>query len=212
MTRLIFVRHGQSEANEKGFFAGHTDVSLTPLGFKQAEGLKGFILKNYKIDGVYSSDLLRAGQTIKPTAEALNLPIINDESLREINGGEWEKLAIDEIAKRYPDDYYIWHNDIGLSRCTGGEAVEELQKRAIGAVSRIADKNIGKTLLICTHGCFLRAMQCYWQGATLEQMKDLEWVPNASVTEVIYDNGEVRIVRTGEATFLSGVTCLCEGM
>ncbi len=212
MTRLIFVRHGQSEANEKGFFAGHTDVSLTKLGLRQAEELKGFVLKNYKIDGVYSSDLLRACQTIKPTAEALNLPITKNESLREINGGKWEGLPIEEIADKYSDDYLIWHSDIGLSRCTGGESVKELQKRAIGAVSRIVSENSGKTLLICTHGCFLRAMQCFWQGATLEQMKNIEWVPNASVTEVIYDNGEVQIVRAGEASFLSGVTRLCEGM
>lgn len=212
MTRLIFVRHGQSEANEKGFFAGHTDVTLTPLGLKQAEELKGFILKNYKIDGVYSSDLTRACQTIQPTAEGLNLPIIKDESLREINGGKWEGLSIEEIAERYPNDYFTWHSDIGLSCCTGGESVKELQKRAIAAVSKIATENSGKTLLICTHGCFLRAMQCYWQDSTLEQMKDVEWVPNASVTEVIYDNGGIRTLRVGETSFLTGVTRLCEGM
>lgn len=211
MTKLLFVRHGQSVANENGFFAGHTDVALTALGLRQAEELKAYLIKNYDIDCVYSSDLLRACQTVNPIANTLNLNIIKESGLREVYGGKWEGLSIEDIKNRYPDDYDRWKNDIGLSRPTGGESVEEVQKRGIQTLAKIAQEKEGKTVVICTHGCFLRAMQCFWQGANFSQMKDIEWVPNASVTEVIYGD-KITVASVGKASFLSGITKLCEGM
>ena len=52
MTELIFVRHGESESNERGLFTGQADVSLSGLGEKQATALKNFILKEYTVDAV----------------------------------------------------------------------------------------------------------------------------------------------------------------
>ena len=60
MTRLLFVRHGQSEANLEGVFAGQIDPALTELGYRQAECTAEFIAKTYQVDAVYSSDLQRA--------------------------------------------------------------------------------------------------------------------------------------------------------
>lgn len=208
-TTLLFVRHGQSMANVSGVFAGHLDVSLSALGRKQAEELKDYLLRSYAIDAVYSSDLIRAYETALPTAAAFGLPIRKDAALREIDGGKWEGLSQEEIAARYPQEYAVWHNDIGLSRCTGGESMQEVQCRGIAEAEQIAEKHLGQTVLLATHAGFLRAMQCYWQKLPLSEMKDIQWVPNASVTEVQYDDGAYELVRLGEASFLKGdVTCL----
>ena len=204
MTKLIFVRHGQSEANEQGIFAGQADVPLTALGRRQAAELAAFVLREYAVDAVYSSDLQRARGTVCAIAEALRLPVAAERSLREIDGGAWDGKKIEEVARLYPADYALWRSDIGLSRCTGGESVAQLQARAVSAAARIAAANEGKTVLIATHACFLRAMQCYWQRLPLGAMKNVPWVPNASVTEVDYSAGSQRIVRLGEASFLGG--------
>lgn len=212
-TRMVFVRHGQSEANISGIFAGQADVPLSPLGRKQAEELKVFLLEHYTIDAVYSSDLSRAYHTVLPTAEALGMPIEKDVFLREIDGGLWEGRDIEEIARTYPEEYALWHSNIGMSRCTGGESVCELQARGIAETECIAEKHRGQTVLVATHAGFLRAMQCYWEGRPPEEMKDIPWVPNASVTEVEYRNGKPRIVRLGEVSFLHGdVTTLNENI
>ena len=107
LTRMVFVRHGQSMANISGVFAGQTDVPLSPLGRKQAEELNDFLLEHYTIDAVYSSDLSRAYETVLPTAGTLGLPIEKDVSLREIDGGLWEGLYIEEIAPTYPKEYTL---------------------------------------------------------------------------------------------------------
>ena len=54
MTRIIFIRHGQSLANEQSRFAGHTNVPLTELGKAQAERAAEYIVKHEKIDKIYS--------------------------------------------------------------------------------------------------------------------------------------------------------------
>ena len=210
---MVFVRHGQSEANISGIFAGQTDVPLSPSGRKQAEELKVFLLEHYTIDAVCSSDLSRAYHTVLPTAEVLGLPIEKDIFLREIDGGLWEGRNIEEIARTYPEEYALWHSNIGMSRCPGGESVCELQARGIAETERIAEKHRGQTVLVATHAGFLRAMQCYWEGRLPEEMKDIPWIPNASVTEVEYRNGKPHIVRLGDVSFLHGdVTTLNENI
>ena len=203
-TRLLFVRHGQSMANVSGIFAGHLDVPLSDLGRKQADELKEYLLSSYKIDAVYSSDLSRAYGTVLPTANACGLSIQKDAALREIDGGKWDGLPQKEIAVRYPQDFAVWCKDIGLSRCTGGESMQEVQRRGIAETERIAKEHPGQTVLLATHAGFLRAMQCYWQKLPLSEMKEIQWVPNASVTEVQYNGGTYALVRLGVASFLKG--------
>ena len=61
MTRLILVRHAQSESNEAKFYAAQTNVNLTELGRAQAEETAHF-LADYPIDIAYSSDYVRVIQ------------------------------------------------------------------------------------------------------------------------------------------------------
>lgn len=213
MVTLVFVRHGESKSNEMNVFTGQTDVALSALGQQQAALLKGFILQNYKIDAIYASDLKRAYDTVLPIAEVLQIPIQKDKGLREIDGGAWEEKSVADIAKLYPDDYRAWCQDIGLAKCTGGESIEQLQKRAVATVSRIASANEGKTILIGTHAGFLRAMQCFWQGLPLSEMKNVPWMPNASVSEIACERGRYTIVRLADISFLQGeVTKLAKGI
>ncbi len=204
MTKLIIVRHGQSMANLNGTFAGQVDVPLSPLGHRQAEELKEYLTRRFKIDVIYSSALSRACDTVAPTAAALGLPVIRDAGLKEIDGGKWEGLTNVEIAQKFPADFALWRDNIGLSRCTGGESIRELQQRSIATTKRIAEENDGRTVLIGTHAGFLRAMICYWRGIPLEEMKSTTWVPNASVTEVDYEDGKFRLLQEGEISFLHG--------
>ena len=212
MVSLVCVRHGQSRANERKLFAGQTDVPLSALGMRQARELGQFILENYRVDAVCSSDLRRAYDTVAPVAEALRLPVLKERALREIDGGAWEGKPAEEIAREFAEDYRMWREDIGACRCTGGESTAELQKRAVSAVLKIAAENEGKTVLIGTHACVLRVLQCYWQRIPLSGMKDIPWVPNASVTQADLQGGTWRLVRLGDVSFQHGdVTRISQG-
>ena len=75
MTVFLLIRHGESEANREGFFAGQCDVALLDKGLKQAQATARFIAENYKADKLYSSDLKRALDTALAVKEQTGLPV-----------------------------------------------------------------------------------------------------------------------------------------
>ena len=60
MTRIILLRHGQSEANRDIWFAGHSDPHLTEKGLLQAECAAEYLARHERIDLILASDLHRA--------------------------------------------------------------------------------------------------------------------------------------------------------
>ncbi len=195
-TRIIMVRHGQSEANAGDIFAGHSDFDLTALGKAQAKLAADYLYEHEKIDKIYSSDLLRAHNTAVPFSEKFGLPINDTADLREMFAGDWEGLALTEIARLYTADLICWRDDFSNARCTGGESVEELYLRIVPAVCKIAADNVGKTLLLTTHATPIRAVECYSRGFGAERMSDVPFVRNSSINFFEFDAKSRKITAT----------------
>lgn len=203
MTTLLLIRHGQSEANLSRVFAGNYDVPLTELGLIQAEKTADFIAENYKVNSVYASDLIRAFETGKTIANVLNLPITPNDGLREIRAGEWEALPFDDIVVKFSEEYKKWKEDIGNSSCPNGESVKVLGERVMATLTAIAEENDGKTVVIATHATPIRVSRTLIEYGNLAPMQEIPWVSNASVTEIIYDNGKWTVGRVGQDSHLS---------
>ena len=203
MTRLLLIRHGQSQANEQRVFAGNYDVELTELGCKQAQCTAEYIAKNYKVDKVYASDLKRAFKTAEFVAEKFGLKVIPEKGFREIYAGEWEAVKFDELSEKYPEDWDKWRIDLGNSRCTGGESVRELGERIINTLKKVAEENDGKIVAIGTHATPVRTTQCVVSEYGYDRIMEIPWVSNASVTEVVYEDGKFTLVKFGEDKHLA---------
>ena len=67
MTVMYFVRHGQSEGNVRGGFAGRVDYALSEKGVRQARCTADF-LRAVHLDAVCASPLRRAQATAAPIA------------------------------------------------------------------------------------------------------------------------------------------------
>ena len=207
MTRLVFVRHGESTGNKARRFYGHFNGELTELGKLQADRA-GEFLKDYKFDKAYASDLLRAFETGKRIAAYHEgLEVVPNEKLREIYAGEWENKVFEELPVLYPDDYKMWKEDIWNSRPTGGESVKELAERIREEVWRIAEENEGKTVLLALHATPIRSLVCEWTKQPYDKMSEFGWVKNASVCVVDYDTEKhtVTPVLLGEDSFLEDI-------
>lgn len=187
MTKILLVRHGYSLSNKDNTFTGQLDIPLSELGKKQAELCSDYILKNYKIDAIYSSDLSRAIDTVKKVADTLNLPIQICKEFREVYGGEWEGMEAAEISKKYPKLQSAWANDVGRCRCPNGESLIETGERAYKKLTEIAKKEAGKTIIVATHAGAIRAMECIIRKIAPQEMQKVAWVSNASITELEYD-------------------------
>ena len=197
MTTMIFVRHGQSEANLELVFAGHTDTVLTELGKRQAERTAQF-LSEYKIDAIYASDLTRAMQTAMPTAKAQGIGIVPTEELREIYAGEWENRLYEDLMRDYSNSYATWRNDCGRAHPENGESVVALSERIYRAVERIARKHEGQCVAIFTHATPIRLLRARWEGYPPEELASVMFCSNASVSVVEYgEDGSYNVLLCG---------------
>ncbi|MBQ3125728.1 MAG: histidine phosphatase family protein [Clostridia bacterium] len=193
MTRIIAVRHAQSEGNLAHFSCGQIDIALTPFGRLQAEETARF-LDRYQIDRLYSSDLIRVLMTARPTAARQGLEIIRKTGLREICAGDWEGFPHKEIDRRYPEQREIWHHRFADAACPGGESVRQLYDRIRAAFDEIVAENPGRTVAVFTHATPVRAMLTVWRGQPFAAMTDTPWPPNASVTVAeCRDDGSVHL-------------------
>jgi len=180
-------------SNLEGYFTGQTNVPLSPTGRKQAELTADYIVSNYKFDKIYASDLSRAFDTAKAVADKADMGVIPHQGLREIFAGAWEGVSFKELNDTNSEAWQVWRNDIGNAHCPGGESVAELRERAVKTFTELARDNEGKTLVIGTHATVLRALICHCLDIDADRMKEITWVPNASVTVVEYDGEKFRI-------------------
>lgn len=204
MIKFLVVRHGQSVANEKEIFAGVSNVELTNIGIQQAELACNYLLDNFTIDAVYASELQRARNTVKKISDTLNIPLGTLPCFNEVNGGVWEGVNFHEIYKIYTQDFTCWLTDIVNTRCTGGESFKEASSRVYNGLVELAKKpeNDAKTIVIGAHACIIRALLYKVMNLTDEECNKMGWVPNASTTTIIYDNGKFEVTELGYNGYL----------
>ena len=189
MTRILMVRHGQSEANVAHLFAAHTDAALTDLGRKQADAIADYLAAQEKIDAVFASDLSRAMDTVRPTATRFGLTVTPVRELREIGAGVWENEPYQLLREQYADDYAVWKNTPALACPTGGERVADLYTRVNAAVLRLAAENEGKTILLGSHWTPVLAVIAHALVKDVSGMTVENTPLNAAIHVFEYENG-----------------------
>ncbi|QJC38418.1 2,3-diphosphoglycerate-dependent phosphoglycerate mutase [Enterobacteriaceae endosymbiont of Donacia fulgens] len=104
-TKLVLLRHGQSEWNKKNLFTGWHDIELSPEG--EIEAIQaGKILKknNFKFDYAYTSFLKRAINTLWLTLKELDqlwIPVKKTWRLNERHYGKLQGMNKDEITSKF---------------------------------------------------------------------------------------------------------------
>lgn len=150
-TRILVLRHGQSEWNALGRWQGQADPPLTDAGRDQA--LRAAQLLG-QFDVIASSDLQRAHETASIISHGLGIgPVLVDQRLRETHVGEWEGLTHDDIEREYPG-YLAAHK-----RPPSFEPDESLISRFSAAIIDIAVQCPGGEALCIAHAGVIRVMR-----------------------------------------------------
>jgi broad specificity phosphatase PhoE len=157
MTEMWLIRHGQTDWNLKNLIQGQQDIPLNATGMAQARNL-ALSLANIHFDAIYSSDLIRARQTAAILGEQLHLPVILDRRLREINQGNWEGLAFEEIKRRFDPNFSRSEVDLLAPRTEGAESIAEVAVRMVEAANDIHEKHNGHRILVSSHGLAVAAL------------------------------------------------------
>lgn len=205
-TTFYLVRHGQSIGNLENRTLGHTDLDLSELGYHQAAATFEY-MKDWHLDAVYSSPLLRAKNTVLPHALHRGMDVHCLDDLREIYLGLWEGMNVRDIVHRWPYTFTeLWRGNFALSTPPKGEYVQDAADRVIGALMALGEKHPGQMLLIGGHAGIFRAAVAKIIGMEPERVgAEFPFPTNASITTLAYENGALSLVRYSEDAHLASV-------
>ena len=179
MSKLIILRHGESEWNKLNLFTGWEDVSLTDQGKIEAK-LAAFAIQNLKVDinHAYTSALRRAKNTLEIVLYILkkDIPIISDQALNERNYGSLTGMNKDEARNKWGDEQVkLWRRSYDVSP-ENGESLKDTCERTIPYFK----KNIlpklydGENVIITAHGNSLRSIIMYVEELSEEEIISVE--------------------------------------
>lgn len=180
-TKVILVRHGKTDYNEKGFVDNSDKAKLNELGIKQSQDLVSK-LENITIDAIYSSPLTRCKDTVKFLSQEKGVDVKILENLKEMSLPDFQD-------KNFDCDILKWNdNKIG-----GGESIKELYERLSNTLKNIIDENRGKTVVVCSHGDPVVMMQKLAFGFDYNEDRIRHYPKNAEPIEFLVDENYKKV-------------------
>ena len=201
-TRLLLIRHGETDWNRAARIQGHTDIGLNRRGLAQAAALTA-ALAEVEIDAVYSSDLLRARQTAGPLAQQRGLPLRLDPGLRERHFGTFEGSSFEQLQALHPQACQRWRSRDPQFAPPQGERLDHFDQRVTAAVLAIAAAHPGQCLALVSHG---GALDCLYRCATAQPLHaPRSWeLRNAAINRVLVSGGGMTLVGWNDVAHLEG--------
>lgn len=206
-TELILIRHGETDWNRELRFQGHIDVPLNDTGHEQARRL-GLRMAGAQVDRLVCSDLMRAQQTAAPAAQQLSLQAVTSAALREQHFGIVEGMRADEIQAQHPrawEDWLKFQEDHAMPE---GESPRQFHTRILAALGELAAANVGRTVMVVTHGGALDMVWRTVRGLGLNGPRQSE-IPNAGYNRVriadAADPASIEILDWADVRHLEGL-------
>ena len=181
-TRLILVRHGQTDWNVEGRYQGQADPPLNRRGREQAVTLAE-ALCGAGLNVLYSSPLRRASETARVLADRLGLSLRLEPRLTEIGQGEWEGRRPARIEQLYPELWRRWDTDPWSVAPPGGESLPEVRTRVYAALDEILSRHAGCCIGLMTHRLPITLIKMRYQGLSPDVVHTLD-LPNTYWEEI----------------------------
>jgi probable phosphoglycerate mutase len=186
-TRIVLVRHGESQAQEQRVVGGHAGCTgLSDLGKRQVTALRDRLAATGELAGataLYSSILPRAVQTAQILAPALgDLDIEQDCDFCEGHAGAGDGLRWEEFEQRWPVPA-DWTPD--TRRDPGSETFAEMQARVTTRLDALAARHDGETVVVACHGGVVLHSMFRWLQIAPIGGRTRAWLDpiNSSMTE-----------------------------
>lgn len=199
-TRIILVRHGETDWNVSHRVQGRADIPLNERGLKQASFVADFLQKE-KVDAIYTSPLSRAKTTAETIRGNREIPFFIEEGFTEVNLGLWDGHTPEEMDALFPHAYDQWKEDPLQVVPPEGESFQEVQKRAVAALERIVREQEGKTVVIVSHMGCLSTVLLHISKKSLSLLWEKPIV-NCGLSEISYDGNRFEILSWGRGDYI----------
>ena len=203
LTRLILIRHGETDWNAQARLQGQLDVPLNARGRRQAASLAE-ALRHEGLSAVISSDLSRARDTASALASALGLPLALDVGLRERCFGVLQGLTRQQMDQHQPLLARRWHRREPDFAPEGAESLRDFQARCLATVARLAATHAGRCLALVSHGGVLDGLYRAATGQALDAPRS--WaLGNAAINRLLHTPQGLVLVGWGDSAHLDGL-------
>ncbi|MFD6607446.1 bifunctional RNase H/acid phosphatase [Micromonospora chalcea] len=151
-TRLILVRHGETERTVQKHYSGRGDVPLTDRGRAQARATAARVAALApSVAAVVSSPLSRCTATAEEIAAQVgNPPVRTDDDLIECDFGVWEGHTFAEVRERWATELDAWLASTRVAP-PRGESFVTVAERTGRAVDRLRSAYPGETVVVVSH-------------------------------------------------------------
>ncbi len=184
-TRLLLIRHGETDWNVEGRYQGQEDPPLNRCGREQAR-LLADALSGEPLHVLYGSPLKRARETAQIVQDKLTIPLHDEPRLMEIHLGDWGSRLATEVAARDAERYLRWESDPWSVTPPGGENLFQVRERVYAAVDEIVPRHVGQSIGLVAHRIPLALLKIRYQDIDPSLVRKL-YLPNAGWEEVVLD-------------------------
>lgn len=185
------IRHGQTDWNKVKRLQGSVDISLNDDGRNLAR-LTAKGLENVDFDVIFTSPLSRAKETAMIIRGERDIPVIEDNRIKEMNFGEYEGC----LAKENPDIWVLFEHPEKFIAPPSGETLEALCERCKQFLfEKVNDKNLeDKTILISTHGAALQGLLMAVKRVPISEFWGTGVQKNCAITIAEANDGQINIL------------------
>ena len=185
-TKLYVVRHSQTTGNVEKRLTGRSDYEITEKGEKYIEKMSDE-LRKVKFSSAYSSTSKRTKKTIKKLADMNGIEIKELDELCEMYFGIYDGMKWEEVNKINPKIHELHKATNEIKEIPNQETTEHVAERMYNIIRKIAWQNLGKNVLICSHGVAIEAFLRKVTGVPFTQMVQEYSQKNTSINIVEYD-------------------------
>lgn len=201
-TRIFIVRHTETVGNIEKRLTGRQDYEVTPRGEKLIQKLTTE-LSNIKFDKIYSSTSGRAIRTVENLAELNNLEIETKEDLCEMYFGKYDGWKWEDVNRIQPEIKQRQNEINEISGIEEQETMEHVADRMDKCIRNIVQANIGKTILISSHGVAIEAFLRKISGIPFNQEREKFCQYNVAINELEYENDKFKIIQLANIDYLN---------
>jgi broad specificity phosphatase PhoE len=206
-TRVLLIRHGQSEGNAEGRFGGHTATPLSARGRLQSEATAR-ALSTENLTAIYSSDLPRAVETAMPLARLTGLDVEQTEAFRERSVGVMEGLTFEEAAEQHPEQYAALIRRDFEHVLLGGESYRQMLDRAARQLDQAIEDHKGGRIAVFSHTGTICILALHLMGALDAPELRPVWLTTANCGITRFElrtDGFVRVLVVNDTRHLVGM-------
>ena len=199
--KVYLVRHGETDWNKSGRMQGRMEVDLNLFGFKQSH-LCAKRLKPIPFEMAFTSPQSRALQTAELILKHHNVHLETNPALQEIHLGKWEGMTWSEVKRQHRGLIDDMTKDRQTAKLHGGEAYEDVLKRAMSFIETIS-KLPFEHVLVVSHGGLIKMVLSYVLDLPIEKRGNFH-LSNTGISVIEKDasSNKWRVISINETSHL----------